>query len=69
MNIEKEQGKIAQGITSSSEKRKVLITRLEEFEKRLKKHWYTKLLNKLESVKNGDVNIDDYINEVKNKIN
>jgi hypothetical protein len=69
MNIEKEHNRISQGITSSSEKKKVLFFRLSEFELKLKKYWYSNLLNKLEDIKNGNTSIDSYIDNIKGKLN
>lgn len=67
MDTKKEFDKISKGITSSSSKRKVLFERLERFVETLKKSWYKKLLVKLERIKNNELSLDDYIEEVRLK--
>lgn len=68
MDLSREYGKIGKGITSSSSKKNVLNERLGAFTKSLKKLWYKKSLTKLESIKKGELSIDDYILEVTKKI-
>ena len=69
MDLNKEYKRIGQGITSSSSKRKVLHERLDVFVKSIKKYWYKKLILKLESIKNNEISIEDYVEEVNQKIN
>lgn len=68
MDFQKEYKKITQGVTTSSLKKSVLNTRIEAFVIKLKKSWYKKLFNKLELIKKGELNLDDYVNEINNKV-
>jgi hypothetical protein len=68
MNLTKDLDRLVQGVTSSSSKKKVIKQRVEDLLIRVKKAWYGKLIEKLQSIKNGDYDIDTYIEEVKSKI-
>jgi len=69
MDLSKEYNKISKNITSSSSKRKILFERLEAFTDNLKKNWYKKLLNKLNSINDNEMSLEQYISEIEEKIN
>lgn len=68
MDLQKHFNRMCLGITGSPSKKKVLIDRLYSFEAALKKHWYKKLLVKLCNIKDGEMSLDDYINNIKEKV-
>jgi hypothetical protein len=68
MDNTKELDRLVQGVTSSSSKKKVIKNRVEDLLIQIKKAWYGKLIEKLQLIKDGELDIDNYIKEVKSKI-
>jgi len=68
MDNTKELDRLVQGVTSSSSKKKVIKQRVEDLLIQIKKAWYGKLNEKLQLIKDGELDIDNYIKEVKSKI-